>query len=54
MDRKVALRTGAIIGTMIGSYVPLLWGGNFLSFASVFISAIGGILGVYIGFQMTK
>jgi hypothetical protein len=42
------------IGSTIGSYVPTLWGAGFLSFSSVILSAVGGIIGIWIGFKLSS
>ncbi len=45
--------TATIIGTTAGSCVPLLWNASFLSLWSIFFTAIGGFVGIYIGYKMT-
>lgn len=40
------------VGSSIGSFIPNLWGAGFLSFSSIILSAIGGILGIYLGFKI--
>lgn len=42
-----------IVGGALGGYVPLLWGASYFSFASIVFSALGAMLGIYIGFKMT-
>jgi len=42
------------VGSTIGSYIPLLWGGNLLSFVSILFSVIGGILGILIAYRLLK
>lgn len=41
----------AFIGSIIGSYIPRLWGAGFLSFSSLFFGAVGGILGIIIVYK---
>lgn len=43
-----------IIGSSIGSFIPTLWGDDFISFTSVILTAVGGIIGIYIGFKLSK
>ena len=44
-----------MLGGFVGGLVPSFWGsGGFLSFASVVGQAIGGILGIYIGFKISE
>lgn len=40
------------IGSTLGSYIPTLWGAGFLSMSSVVLSAVGGIVGIWIGFKL--
>ena len=40
-----------IIGSSIGGYLPLLWGGSVLSMSSIFLSAVGGFLGIWLGYK---
>lgn len=41
-----------VIGSGIGSYVPTLWGAGMFSLFPVLFSAVGGIVGIYIGFKL--
>jgi len=43
---------GLAIGSMIGSYAPMLFGVSTFSYTSVVTGAIGGIIGTYIGFKL--
>lgn len=43
-----------IIGSSIGGYLPVLWGGSFLSFSSVILSGIGGVAGIWAGYKIAK
>ncbi len=36
------------VTTLIGGWIPTLWGASMLGFASIFGSLIGGIVGVYL------
>lgn len=46
--------TGAGIGSIIGSYLPKLWGSGLLSFSSIILGTIGGLLGVYVGYKISQ
>lgn len=46
--------TGMVIGSAVGSFIPMLWGDDFISFTSVLLTAVGGIIGIYIGFKLTE
>ena len=43
---------GLLIGSTIGSYVPILWGGGLFSFSSLMFGIIGGIIGIFLGFKI--
>jgi hypothetical protein len=43
----------AIAGTVIGGFVPELWGGSSLSAASLVFSALGGLAGVWAGVRLS-
>lgn len=40
------------IGGTAGAYIPLLWGDSGFSFSSVVFSAVGGILGIWLGYKL--
>ncbi len=40
------------VGSAIGGYIPSLWGDNFMSFTSVILTAVGGLGGIWLGFQL--
>jgi len=48
MSLKTLVYIGAFIGSLIGGFIPALWGESFLSFSSVIFSGIGGIVGVIV------
>ena len=43
---------GVLIGSVIGGYLPELWGASAFSYASVFLSGIGGFAGLWIAYVM--
>jgi len=51
---KFIIGIGVFIGSTIGSYIPVLWGGSLLSFASIFFSVIGGIEGILLAYRVSK
>jgi len=50
---KLLIGIGMFVGSTIGSYVPVLWGGSMLSFISILFSLIGGIVGIWLGYQVS-
>ena len=50
MSLKFVVTVGLVVGSAIGSYIPLLWGDNsFLSVSSLMFSLVGGLAGVFVG-----
>ena len=41
------------IGSIVGGYIPVWLGSEFLSFSSILGNGIGGILGIYIVYKLT-
>lgn len=54
METKTAVWIGMSVGSLIGSYVPALWGDSFLSYTSVLLGGVGGMLGIYAGFKISQ
>ncbi len=54
MSPKFAVFLGMTIGSVIGGYIPALWGAGLFSYSSVLLSGLGGILGVWIGFKLSS
>ncbi|MCA9353969.1 MAG: GlsB/YeaQ/YmgE family stress response membrane protein [Candidatus Kaiserbacteria bacterium] len=54
MQSKRIISLLTIVGATIGGYVPSLWGDGYFSFASIITSGLGAILGIWIGFKMTR
>ncbi|MDB5254416.1 MAG: hypothetical protein JWL80_482 [Parcubacteria group bacterium] len=45
---------GLVVGSTVGGFIPNLWGAGSFSFSSIFLSAIGAIVGIYIGYKVTR
>jgi len=41
-----------IVGSLIGGYIPTLFGVDIFSYTSILTSGVGAILGVWIGFKL--
>lgn len=52
MDTKKLCWIGLFVGSTIGGYLPVLWGGDLLSFSSIFGSLVGGLLGIWVGYRI--
>ncbi len=51
---KSAIWIGMSVGSFIGGFIPTLWGDNFISFTSVTLTAVGGIIGIYVAYKLTE
>lgn len=54
MELKTATMWGVVIGSSLGSMIPMLWGDGIFSLSSVFFTAIGGIVGIYLGYRYVR
>ncbi|MEO6536379.1 MAG: hypothetical protein ABIT47_01695 [Candidatus Paceibacterota bacterium] len=45
---------GLLVGSTIGGFIPELWGAGVFSFSSIILSAIGGMLGIWIGWKIAS
>ena len=54
MPSKALVTLLMIIGSIIGGYVPVLFGAGMLSYSSVIGSGAGGLLGIYLAFKLSK
>lgn len=54
MKAKTLIMIGMVVGSTLGGYVPSLWGAGGLSLASVVFGAIGGLLGIWGGFKLSR
>ena len=52
METKKLCWIGLFIGSTIGGYVPVLWGGDLLSYPSIFGSLVGGLIGIWAGYRI--
>jgi hypothetical protein len=43
---------GATVGTILGGYLPELWGASSFSLTSLFFGAVGGVTGVLLGARL--
>ena len=52
MQTKHLIMFGMVVGSMIGGYVPVLWGGSLISFSSIILTAVGGLAGIWVGYKL--
>ncbi|MEK7601996.1 MAG: hypothetical protein AAB472_00700 [Patescibacteria group bacterium] len=51
---KTFIWGGMFVGSGIGSFLPVLWGEDVLSLSSVFLTFLGGVLGIWAGHHIGK
>jgi len=54
MDSKKLIWIGMTVGSFIGGFLPVLWGSSEFSFSSIVLTAVGGFVGIYIGFKLSR
>ncbi len=54
MSSKNLIYLFAFIGSTIGSLIPNLWGAGFLSFTSVILGGIGGLIGIFVAIKLFR
>lgn len=52
MSTKTLVTIGMIVGSLVGGYLPVLFGIDAFSFTAATTSAIGAIIGVWIGYKI--
>jgi hypothetical protein len=50
---KQVIWLGMIVGSIIGGFIPMLWGGSAFSFSSIVFSSLGAVVGIYVAFKLT-
>ncbi len=51
---KLLIGVGSFGGTIVGSYIPTLWGGDSFSLVGILFTIIGGVVGILLGYQLAK
>ena len=54
MQSKRIIWLFAGIGGLIGGYIPALWGAGIFSMSSIIFNTLGAILGIWIGFKLSR
>ena len=53
MSGKQTIYIATMVGLTVGSFIPALWGASLISVSSILFSGLGGIVGLWIGYQMS-
>lgn len=51
MSKKSLIWIAMMVGSTAGGFLPLLWGGDVISFAGVILSTVGGFAGIWFGYR---
>lgn len=54
IQSKTLVYIGLFVGSTIGGIIPELWGADMFSISSMVFSAVGAIIGIYIGFKLSQ
>ena len=54
MESKRVIMLFMFVGSAIGGYLPVLWGGGTFSMSSILLTAVGGLVGIYVGYKLTN
>jgi outer membrane lipoprotein SlyB len=54
MNSKSLIIIGMVVGSTLGGFIPALWGAGGFSMASVVFGAIGGVLGIWAGYRISR
>ncbi len=54
LNSKFLIMVGLTVGSTLGSSVPMLWGGGWLSMSSVLLGMIGGLIGIWAGYKISR
>ena len=55
MSSKQIIYISMFVGSLIGGWIPsALWDAGMFDLSSVFFTALGGALGIYIGYKFTQ
>jgi hypothetical protein len=49
---KMFIWLGLAVGSTVGGFVPLLWGGETLSAAGLLLSSLGAVAGIFAGYKL--
>jgi hypothetical protein len=51
--RSKLIWLGLFVGSTIGGFLPSLWGDSLFSLSSVILTAVGGLVGIWLGFKLS-
>ena len=54
MSPKSIVMMSFVVGSLLGSYLPVLFGVGAFSYTSIITGAIGGVIGIYVGYKLSN
>jgi uncharacterized membrane protein YeaQ/YmgE (transglycosylase-associated protein family) len=54
MEAKKLIWFGAIVGSLLGGCVPGLWHASAFSLSGLLFSTIGGLVGIWLAWRLTR
>ena len=54
MNAKKLIWLGAIVGSTLGGCVPNLWHASAFSLSGLVCSTVGGLLGIFLGYRLSR
>jgi outer membrane lipoprotein SlyB len=51
---KAPIWVGMVAGSLLGGWIPTLFGAGAISVSAVIGSVVGGLAGIYLGYQVMK
>lgn len=54
MSPKLLVWLGVFIGSMVGGYIPTLWGADSFSLSTIIGSVIGGLIGIWAAYKASQ
>lgn len=54
MSRKTLVMFGMVVGSVIGGYIPVLFGVSLFSMTSILGNAAGGLVGIWLSYKLTS
>jgi predicted MFS family arabinose efflux permease len=52
--QKFLINFGMVVGSLIGGYIPALWGAGMFSISGMLLSVLGGVLGIWLGYRLSQ
>ena len=54
LNSRFLIMVTLTVGSVLGSYLPTLWGAGVFSMWSILLGAIGGLVGIWVGYKLSR